>query len=112
MPDGRHSQRRRGGPCFWSMTTPSIHGHTVLNHILDLGGSESLTTLRNWVQTSHGLDARYHTCSVRDLTYEGLLQLLLERNKIEVTGDRIRVIADYVCSHDHEHADVSHAHRD
>ena len=90
------------------MTTPSIHGHTLLNHILDLGGSESLTTLRKWADTTHGSDARYHTCSAQELTYEGLLQFLLERNKIEICGARISVIADHVCSHEHEHSDTSY----
>lgn len=88
--------------------TKSIHGHIVLNHILDLGGSESLITLRNWSEACHGLDARYHTCSAQDLTYEGLLQFLLGRKKIEVTGDRVRVTADHVCSHEHEHSDANH----
>ncbi len=92
-----------------TMTTASIHGHNLLNHILDLGGSESLTTLRKWAETSHGLDAHYHTCSAQELTYEGLLQFLLERGKIEITGDRIFVIAEHVCTHDHEHTDSSHA---
>ena|ERR1039457_942033 len=94
------------------MTTQSIHGHTLLNHVLDLGGNESLTTLRKWAETSHGLDARYHTCSAQGLTYDGLLQFLLERNKIEVSGDRISVIADHVCSHEHEHSDTSHVAHD
>ena len=93
------------------MTTQSIHGHIVLNHILDLGGTESLSTLRQWAEASHGLDARYHTCSAQQLTYEGLLQFLLERNKIEVNGDRICVIAEHVCSHEHEHSDTSHVAR-
>ena len=63
------------------MMMQSIHGHSLLNHLLDLGGSESLDLLRQWAHSSHGPDARYHTCSAQGLTYDSLMQFLLERNK-------------------------------
>lgn len=82
------------------MTTPSIHGHKLLNHILDLGGSEPCDELRSWASSTHGLDAQYHTCSAQGLSFDSLLQFLLDRNKIEISDNRVRVIADHVCSHD------------
>jgi probable metal-binding protein len=90
------------------MPTPSIHGHKLLNHILDLGGSEPLDALRLWAASTHGPDAQYHTCSAEELTFDSLMQFLLDRNKIEISDNRVRVIADHVCSHDDDHSVPDH----
>ncbi len=94
------------------MMMQSIHGHSLLNHLLDLGGSESLDLLRQWAHSSHGPDARYHTCSAQGLTYDSLMQFLLERNKIEIVNHRVRVIADHVCSHEDDNPSSDHVPHD
>jgi probable metal-binding protein len=90
------------------MAISSTHGHELLNHVLDMGGSESLPTLRQWAQSTHGPEARYHTCSAQELTFDGLLQFLLDRNKIEINSGRLRVIADHVCADEADSSTSNH----
>lgn len=46
----------------------SIHGHEVLNMMIDSGESFSTASLITAIEQRFGADARFHTCSQQDLT--------------------------------------------
>lgn len=81
------------------MQTGSTHGHALLNYIIDNGGQVNLDTLRQWAQSTHGNDARYHTCSVEGLSLDGILQFFQERNKVAVIGTAVSVNVQNICKH-------------
>ena len=80
------------------MTKQTIHGHTLLNHILEQGGREDIDSLRTWARSTHGSEARYHTCSADGLTLDGLLQFFVDRRKIAIADNWASVVRENVCS--------------
>lgn len=81
------------------MQSGSIHGHAILNYIIDHGGQVSLDGLRQWARATHGENARYHTCSIQDLPFDAILRFLTERNKITVLDDCASVNVQNICGH-------------
>jgi probable metal-binding protein len=82
------------------MPSASIHGHVLLNYLIDLGKPVKIEALRKWAREAHGQQARYHTCSVQDLTLDGILGFLQERNKVTLQNGSISAAVTHVCSHD------------
>ena len=89
------------------MPPASVHGHALLNYLIDQGGPVNLETLRKWAQEAHGLQARYHTCSAHDLTFEGILGFLQERTKVVFQDGAVSAAVTHVCSHDDDHPHVA-----
>lgn len=59
----------------------SIHGHEVLNMMIDSGESFSTASLIAAIEQRFGADARFHTCSQQDLTAAQLVDFLASRGK-------------------------------
>ena len=68
-----------------------------------------MEALRKWAESAHGQQARYHTCSAHDLTFDGLLGFLQERNKVALRDGSISAAVTHVCSHDGDHPHVTDA---
>lgn len=76
-----------------------IHGHTVLNMLLDAEAPYSLDSLKQAIFAEYGEDVRFHTCSQQDLTFDALMAFLLDRRKVIKDGDKITANRERMCNH-------------
>lgn len=82
----------------------NVHGHVILERIIEAGGQMSLSGLRDFALQSHGSDATYYTCSASAMSFDEILAFLSARGKIDVQGDQVVVFAEKMCRHEgHEH---------
>lgn len=79
----------------------SIHGHAVMEMMLEQGGSFSRQSLCEAIVARFGEDARFHTCNAADLDAEALVSLLAARGKFVETGEGFNTTPDHVCNHRH-----------
>lgn len=78
----------------------SIHGHEVMNFMLEQSGGFSRQSLLLTVEERFGVEARFHTCSAKDLTAAQLIDLLEAKGKFVATeGGLFTTQADRICSH-------------
>lgn len=91
-----------------AMLPESIHGHALLNYIIDQSEPVKVETLRDWAHAIHGKQARYHTCSAKDLSLDDILSFFQTRNKITIEGGAITAAVSHVCSHEHGHDHTDH----
>lgn len=94
-----------------------VHGHRVLEHLIAHQSPLPLSALREWANASFGSVASYHTCSQDGMTFDGLIEFLITRNKISVVDGQVSIGASRMCQdgdshehgHDHPH-DHAHGH--
>lgn len=68
----------------------SVHGHNVLNLIKEQEVSLSKEALLTAISAEFGKEARYHTCSARELTAEELVDQFIGKGKLIETGEGIQ----------------------
>ncbi|MGC4068109.1 MAG: YecH family protein [Polyangiaceae bacterium] len=84
--------------------TANLHGHVILERIIEAGGTMPLGNLRDFAE-SHGRDATYFTCSASGMSFDDLLEFLTNRNKISIADGQVTVYVENMCKHgDDEHA--------
>ena len=76
-----------------------IHGHDVLDLMLASGESYTRATLASALGVKFGADARFHTCSVANLTAGELIEFFIARRKFQGNESGFSVDADRVCQH-------------
>jgi probable metal-binding protein len=81
----------------------TVHGHVILEHIIEVGGKIPLAELKAFA-ASHGSDATYYTCSASSMSFEGLMQFLESRGKVRLEGDTVTVFPEKMCQHGDDHA--------
>ena len=65
----------------------SVHGHNVLNLVKEQEEALTKDSLMSAISSAFGSEARFHTCSARDLTAEELVSQFLEKGKlVEMEG--------------------------
>ncbi|HMA97123.1 MAG TPA: YecH family metal-binding protein [Polyangiaceae bacterium] len=84
--------------------TQEVHGHEVLERIINAGGVMPLSQLRSSAATAFGTDAQYYTCSARGMSFDDLLGFLVQRQKISVVGENVTVHAESMCQHSGSHS--------
>lgn len=77
----------------------SIHGHEVLNMMLESGERYSEKSLEAAICTRFGDDARFHTCSAEDMTAGELVAFLTSRGKFIPTEDGFSTHESKICQH-------------
>jgi probable metal-binding protein len=80
-----------------------IHGHEVMQMMLDSGSAYTRETLREAIIGRFGAEARFFTCSAENLTAEELIEFLAERGKFVPEAAGFNTAATKMCQHDHEH---------
>ncbi|KAA8995250.1 DUF2492 family protein [Affinibrenneria salicis] len=78
---------------------PSIHGHEVLQMMIDSGESFSTARLINLIETRFGQDARFHTCSASEMSAAQLVEFLASRGKFIPQDDGFTTSANKICQH-------------
>ncbi|MDD1781996.1 YecH family protein [Enterovibrio sp. ZSDZ35] len=75
----------------------SIHVHQILNHLKSEPMSEYALT--DWVTREWGDEARFHTCSQKDMTFSDVLVFLRRRKKILESAGALVVNEARICNH-------------
>ncbi len=78
---------------------PSIHGHEVMEMMLEHPQGLSRQELEQIMTARFGPEARFHTCSREDMTIAELIDFLAQRGKFDEQGGRLSTARDRICNH-------------
>jgi probable metal-binding protein len=76
-----------------------IHGHEVMQMMLQSGKSYTRATLLADIVARFGAEARFFTCSAENLGPEDLISFLQERGKFVPSQDGFQTSPDLLCKH-------------
>ena len=76
-----------------------IHGHEVIQMMLQSAQAYTRSSLLDAITTKFGPDARFFTCSAQDLTPEGLIDFLQAKGKFVPRDHGFQTSADLMCKH-------------
>lgn len=76
-----------------------IHGHEVIQMMLESGKSYTRATLAADIVAKFGPTARFYACSADNLTPEGLIDFLEAKGKFVPSKDGFQTSADLMCKH-------------
>lgn len=77
----------------------SIHGHEVLNMMLDSDTDYSEKSLEQAIIAKFGEQARFHTCSAQGMTAMELVIFLAERGKFIPQEEGFTTHESKICRH-------------
>ena len=77
----------------------SIHGHEVMEMMLEEGGHFTRASLKEAIEARFGADARFHTCSASEMDVEVLIDFLAKRGKFIESAQGFQTRADKICNH-------------
>ncbi|WP_414164108.1 YecH family metal-binding protein [Superficieibacter sp. BNK-5] len=77
----------------------SIHGHDVLNMMIDSGESYSTATLEAAIVDRFGEQARFHTCSAENMTAGELVAFLQQKGKFIPQQEGFNTHESKICRH-------------
>ena len=77
----------------------NIHGHEVLEMILDAKQAFTKKSLEEAIIKKFGDDARFHTCSAEGMTAHELIDFLEARGKFVPACGGFTTAADKICKH-------------
>ena len=78
----------------------SVHGHEVLRMMVETDRPFTREALRTEIAKHFGEDARFHTCSSRDMTAGELIEFLETRKKFRLIEGGWKVDQDEICGND------------
>ncbi|MDP3980079.1 MAG: YecH family protein [Chlamydiota bacterium] len=76
-----------------------IHGHEVMNMIIDSGKKFTNKSLKNAIIENFGADTRFYTCSADNMNAEELIDFLDQRGKFLHDGPEFTTDKTKVCDH-------------
>lgn len=74
-----------------------IHGHEVMEMMLESGKSYTKESLKIEIENKFGEDARFYTCSAQGLTSEALIEFLEDRGKFFADPEGFNTSQDVMC---------------
>ena len=77
----------------------SIHGHDVLNMMIESGERYTKESLVEAIHARFGEAARFHTCSASDMTAAELVAFLAARGKFIPAADGFSTYESKICRH-------------
>mgnify|MGYP003110817385 FL=1 len=77
----------------------SIHGHQVMEMMLEHGESLTPQALKELMHAKFGAEAHYHTCSAQEMDADALIEFLEKKGKFIHSEAGIATAADRICSH-------------
>ena len=77
----------------------SIHGHDVLNMMIESGESYTKEILVESIHARFGEAARFHTCSASEMTAAELVAFLAARGKFIPAADGFSTYESKICRH-------------
>ncbi len=82
-----------------STSTPSIHGHEVMDAMQASGLLFTRDSLASFIAERFGAAARFHTCSAEGMTARELVNFLADRGKFVGTEEGFTLNPARVCQH-------------
>lgn len=79
--------------------TNHIHGHEVMQMMLELQQSFTDDTLKEAIEKRFGSDARFYTCSAENMTAEELIEFLRAKGKFSDVSGGFTTQPDKICQH-------------
>ncbi|MBL5882886.1 YecH family metal-binding protein [Lelliottia aquatilis] len=77
----------------------SIHGHDVLNMMIESGEQYSEQSLVQAIDSRFGSHARFHTCSAENMTAAELVAFLAARGKFVPLEEGFSTHESKICRH-------------
>ncbi|QLR43665.1 YecH family protein [Enterobacter sp. RHBSTW-00994] len=77
----------------------SIHGHDVLNMMIESGEQYTEQSLVQAIHTRFGESARFHTCSAQEMTAAELVAFLAARGKFIPVAEGFSTHESKICRH-------------
>jgi len=77
--------------------TDSIHGHEVMRKMIESGKTYTYDTLRTAIGNWSGQTARFHACSIENMSADGLIAFLAEKRKFHSNDAGFKIIDDAIC---------------
>ena len=77
----------------------SIHGHEVLNMMLESGEQYSIESLELAIQARFGEQARFHTCSAENMSAAELVAFLHKKGKFIPMESGFNTAESKICRH-------------
>lgn len=77
----------------------SVHGHEVMEMMLEQPGGYTRAELEVAVVTRFGSEARFHTCSREGMTVSELIEFLAERGKFDDREGKLSTARERICKH-------------
>ena len=77
----------------------SIHGHDVLNMMIESGEQYTEQSLVQAIHTRFGESARFHTCSAQEMTAAELVAFLAARGKFIPVAEGFSTHESKICQH-------------
>lgn len=77
----------------------SIHGHEVMEMMLQKGGTFTKAGLEKTMKEEFGPKARYHTCSAENMTASELIDFLDVRGKFLASQAGFQTDVSKICRH-------------
>ena len=77
----------------------SIHGHEVLQMMIDSGETYTVATLEAAIVVRFGKEARFHTCSAENLSAEDLVAFLQKKGKFIAAEEGFNTHESKICRH-------------
>ena len=81
------------------MPMQQIHGHEVLEMMLQSGKTYTRATLLSDIVSTFGPNARFFTCSADNLTPEGLVDFLQAKGKFVPCDEGFQTSSELMCNH-------------
>ncbi len=78
----------------------TIHGHEVLNMMLQAGHGFTRASLEQAILETFGSEARFYTCSAQDMTAAELIDFLEQRGKFVPVDEGFNTRPDKICNHE------------
>ncbi len=82
-----------------STSTPSIHGHEVMDAMQASGRLFTRESLATFITEHFGAASRFHTCSADGMTARELVNFLADRGKFVGTEEGFTLNPARVCQH-------------
>ncbi|MCY1698538.1 YecH family protein [Lelliottia sp. SL45] len=77
----------------------SIHGHDVLNMMIESGKQYTEQSLVQAIDSRFGNNARFHTCSAENMTAAELVAFLAARGKFIPADEGFSTHVSKICRH-------------
>lgn len=76
-----------------------IHGHEVIQMMLESGKAYTRASLLTDIIPKFGLNSRFFTCSAENLTPEGIINFLQAKGKFVPCEAGFQTSSDLMCKH-------------
>jgi probable metal-binding protein len=77
-----------------------IHGHEVMQMLIDLNEPQSKVAFKEEIETKFGAEARFYTCSADNLSSAELIEFLDKKGKFFYSDDgKFTTNPGQICNH-------------